>query len=271
MAKIGKCSNRVKCILAYTGQDIEFEGEAICPQCGEVLTEIESKDKDKNIKRWWLILIPVVLVAAFFVVQHFLSDGSKVSGNITPEPSPTSQPSLTPEPSPTPQPSQTPEPSLAPQPSQTPEPSLAPQPSQTLEPSPTPQPSQTPEPSLAPQPSQTLEPSPTPQPSQTPEPSLAPRASIVPTASGQNMVWPDGRTLSHPEHVVQARVTNVESGDDLKMRSGPGTAFEVVVGIPGDQTVSAYDQDQVWDGDTWWVPVEWKSWRGYVGRSFLPK
>jgi hypothetical protein len=24
---------------------------------------------------------------------------------------------------------------------------------------------------------------------------------------------------------------------------------------------------QIWDGDTWWCPVEWKGLRGYVGRS----
>jgi hypothetical protein len=29
--------------------------------------------------------------------------------------------------------------------------------------------------------------------------------------------------------------------------------------------------DQIWDGDTWWCPVEWRGLHGYVGRSHLPK
>jgi hypothetical protein len=51
---------------------------------------------------------------------------------------------------------------------------------------------------------------------------------------------------------------------------GLGTRFAAVASIPSDATdVTAYDQDQIWDGDTWWCPIEWHGYRGYVGRSHL--
>jgi hypothetical protein len=38
-----------------------------------------------------------------------------------------------------------------------------------------------------------------------------------------------------------------------------GNAFGVVAEIPADETdITAFNQDQIWDGDTWWCPVEWK-------------
>jgi hypothetical protein len=82
--------------------------------------------------------------------------------------------------------------------------------------------------------------------------------------------WPDGRTLIHPEHSIRAYVIKVKSGDTLKLRSGPGTRFEAVIEIPRDRTdLIEFDQDPVWDGDTWWYPIEWQGFRGYVGRSYL--
>lgn len=85
-------------------------------------------------------------------------------------------------------------------------------------------------------------------------------------------VWPDGRTLNHPDHFAETHVVNVTGNDTLKLRSGPGTRFKVVTEIPADSTgISAFDQDQVWDGDTWWCPVAWKGFRGYVSRGYLPK
>ena len=83
--------------------------------------------------------------------------------------------------------------------------------------------------------------------------------------------WPDGRILTHPAHFVNTGVAKVKPNDTLKLRSGPGTRFRSVAGIPANATdLSAFDQDQVWDGDTWWCPVEWRGFRGYVGRSHLP-
>jgi outer membrane protein OmpA-like peptidoglycan-associated protein len=74
MAQIGKCSNRVGCTLAYTGQEIRFEGSPICPECGQPLTEI-TKPK-KSSKLWLLIVALLVLLAfaggGFYVVKRFL-------------------------------------------------------------------------------------------------------------------------------------------------------------------------------------------------------
>ncbi len=103
----------------------------------------------------------------------------------------------------------------------------------------------------------------------TPTPSVA--TSIqTPTAIGAK--WPDGRKLLHPDQFVRTRVVNVDANDTLKLRSGPGTSFRIVAEIPADETnITAFNYDQIWDGDTWWCPVEWRGLRGYVGRSHLPK
>ena len=61
MAQIGKCSNRVGCTLAYTGQEIRFEGSPVCPECGQPLTEVAKPRKSS--KLWLLILIPVIFLA----------------------------------------------------------------------------------------------------------------------------------------------------------------------------------------------------------------
>jgi outer membrane protein OmpA-like peptidoglycan-associated protein len=88
MAQIGKCSNRVGCTLAYTGQEIRFEGSPVCPECGQPLTEV-AKPK-KSTKVWLLILIPVLflVVAAvgFYAVEKYFvgSDGAKVTPTATP-------------------------------------------------------------------------------------------------------------------------------------------------------------------------------------------
>jgi len=103
----------------------------------------------------------------------------------------------------------------------------------------------------------------------TPTPSVA-ASTQRPTAIGAK--WPDGRKLLHPDQFVRTRVVNVDANDTLKLRSGPGTSFRIVAEIPADETnITAFNYDQIWDGDTWWCPVEWRGLRGYVGRSHLPK
>jgi len=103
----------------------------------------------------------------------------------------------------------------------------------------------------------------------TPTPSVA-ASTQRPTAIGAK--WPDGRKLLHPDQFVRTRVVNVDANDTLKLRSGPGTSFKVVAEIPaGETNITAFNYDQIWDGDTWWCPVEWRGLRGYVGRSHLPK
>jgi hypothetical protein len=94
------------------------------------------------------------------------------------------------------------------------------------------------------------------------------RATPAPTAN--DATWPDGRILAHPEHCVNAVAVKVKPNDTLKMRGGPGTQFNAVAEIPANANdISAFDKDQVWDGDTWWWPVEWRGFRGYIGRSYL--
>jgi hypothetical protein len=94
------------------------------------------------------------------------------------------------------------------------------------------------------------------------------RATPAPTAS--DATWPDGRILTHPDHCVNAVAVKVKPNDTLKLRGGPGTRFNAVAEIPANANdISAFDQDQVWDGDTWWWPVEWRGFRGYIGRSYL--
>jgi len=47
--------------------------------------------------------------------------------------------------------------------------------------------------------------------------------------------------------------------------------FNVVAAIPADATgILAFYKDIVWDGDTWWYPVEWQDVRGYVSGNYLP-
>jgi hypothetical protein len=93
-------------------------------------------------------------------------------------------------------------------------------------------------------------------------------ATPAPTAN--DAMWPDGRILAHPEHCVNAVAIKVKPNDTLKLRGGPGTRFNAVAEIPANANdILAFDQDQVWDGDTWWWPVKWHGFRGYIGRSYL--
>src|SRR6201981_3587523 len=90
MAQIGKCTNNVGCTLAYTGQEIRFEGSAVCPECGRPLTLL-AKPKTGS-KLWLVILALVVLVAiaggGFYAVERMLtaSDSTKTSPTATPSP-----------------------------------------------------------------------------------------------------------------------------------------------------------------------------------------
>ena len=87
MAQTGKCTNRVGCTLAYTGQEIRFEGSPVCPECGQPLTEI-TKPKKSN-RLWLLILALIVLLAiaggGFYAVERYVvaADGSKASPTAT--------------------------------------------------------------------------------------------------------------------------------------------------------------------------------------------
>jgi hypothetical protein len=99
-----------------------------------------------------------------------------------------------------------------------------------------------------------------------------PYVSYTPEMGHRSAVaWSDGTILLHPTDFVLSGVVNVEPNYALKLRAGPGTRFNVVAAIPADATgILAFDKDAVWDGDTWWYPVEWQGLRGYVSGDYLP-
>jgi outer membrane protein OmpA-like peptidoglycan-associated protein len=86
----GKCTNRAGCTLAYTGDQIRFEGAPICPECGQPLAVIKGSGGAGG-KLWLLILLPILLIgmvaAGYFIVQSLLglngSNGSKSSASAT--------------------------------------------------------------------------------------------------------------------------------------------------------------------------------------------
>jgi S1-C subfamily serine protease len=117
----------------------------------------------------------------------------------------------------------------------------------------------------------------------TPTPSVsaatpAPIGSVVATATppvtemAARAKWPDGRKLIHPDQFVIVPVVNVNTDDTLSLRAAPGTKSKVLTEIPPNaKDIIAFNYDQVWDDDTYWVMVEWHGKLGYVGRSYLPK
>jgi outer membrane protein OmpA-like peptidoglycan-associated protein len=93
MAQIGKCTNNVGCTLAYTGQEIRFEGSAVCPECGRPLTLL-TKPKTSN-KLWLVIVAVVVLVAiaggGFYAVERLISTPDTTKASPTPTATPVAQ------------------------------------------------------------------------------------------------------------------------------------------------------------------------------------
>jgi outer membrane protein OmpA-like peptidoglycan-associated protein len=93
MAQIGKCTNTVGCTLAYTGQEIRFEGSAVCPECGRPLTLL-TKPKTSS-KLWIVILALVVLVAiaggGFYAVERMLTASDTTKASPTPTATPVTQ------------------------------------------------------------------------------------------------------------------------------------------------------------------------------------
>jgi len=108
------------------------------------------------------------------------------------------------------------------------------------------------------------------EPTATPIPLPTPTARATLKPDYSNTKWPDDRLLIHPEHFIKAHVINVSADDTLALRSGPGTSFEPITEMPANGSdITAFDQDKVWDGDSWWYPVVWHGFRGYVGRHYL--
>src|SRR5258708_11689438 len=110
----------------------------------------------------------------------------------------------------------------------------------------------------------------------TPSPQVIVSPSVIPTQTPDGKMpdgkMPDGRTLVHPEHFQKTYVVNVSRNDTLKLRNGPGSKFAVLAEIPANASdVWVFYDDQFWDGDTCWCPVDWKAIRGYISRHYLPK
>src|ERR1700756_643219 len=74
MAQIGKCTNNVGCTLAYTGQEIRFEGSAVCPECGRPLTLLA---KPKTGSKLRLVLLALVVLVACAVGAFLGVDGMR--------------------------------------------------------------------------------------------------------------------------------------------------------------------------------------------------
>jgi outer membrane protein OmpA-like peptidoglycan-associated protein len=91
MAQIGKCTNTVGCTLAYTGQEIRFEGSAVCPECGRPLTLVT---KPKTTSKLWLVIVALVVLVAiagggFYVVERLLATPTTSNTSDTTKTSPT--------------------------------------------------------------------------------------------------------------------------------------------------------------------------------------
>ncbi|MFV0334118.1 MAG: SH3 domain-containing protein [Tropicimonas sp.] len=69
-----------------------------------------------------------------------------------------------------------------------------------------------------------------------------------------------------------AEVTGVDKGDMLKLRSGPGTGYRVVVGLPNGTMVRNHGCTRV--GSTPWCKVslnDVRQLRGYVSGHYLKR
>jgi uncharacterized protein YraI len=77
-------------------------------------------------------------------------------------------------------------------------------------------------------------------------------------------------TIAEPNGYYE--VVGVEGDDMLKMRSGPGTGFGIIVGLPNGTVVRLHGCDQT--GGTRWCKVSLKQsrgLRGYVSWAYLKK
>ena len=75
-----------------------------------------------------------------------------------------------------------------------------------------------------------------------------------------------------PIQTGQYEVYGVEDGDMLKLRAGPGTGYNVVVGLPNTTVLRVYDCQPT--GGTRWCSVSLLNTpktRGHVSRAYLRK
>ncbi len=67
-------------------------------------------------------------------------------------------------------------------------------------------------------------------------------------------------------------VVGVEDGDMLKLRSGPGTGYRVIVGLPNGAVLKLHECQQI--GSNEWCKVslrETRALKGYVSWHYLQK
>ncbi|MEM6375049.1 MAG: SH3 domain-containing protein [Pseudomonadota bacterium] len=103
----------------------------------------------------------------------------------------------------------------------------------------------------------------------TPLPSLHRLATAL--AVSVSTVWlaPD-RAAANPLGLHE--VTGVETGDMLKLRAGPGTGYDVIVGLPNGTALRVHRCQRL--GGTRWCEVSLdraRALKGFVSESYLQK
>jgi len=81
-----------------------------------------------------------------------------------------------------------------------------------------------------------------------------------------------GAEPAHASSVGYYEVVGVEDDDMLKMRAGPGTGYNVIVGLPNGTVLRIHNCEQI--GGTQWCKVSLKQSRGlkgYVSWHYLQK
>lgn len=134
MAKrVGKCTNYASCQLAFQNADIEAEGDFVCPECGQPLTDAtptgpKSKPPAKMILYGGIGIAAIIVLILGVVLFAKACGGPKEDRTVnvesptpTPTPTPTPEPEVTATPTPPPifgipeeTPSETPSPSPSP-------------------------------------------------------------------------------------------------------------------------------------------------------------
>ncbi|MEM9910814.1 MAG: SH3 domain-containing protein [Pseudomonadota bacterium] len=77
---------------------------------------------------------------------------------------------------------------------------------------------------------------------------------------------------SHATSLGLHKVAGVDEGDMLKLRAGPGTGYDVIVGLPNGTEVRVHNCERL--GGTRWCRVSLeraRALKGFVSESYLRK
>lgn len=95
------------------------------------------------------------------------------------------------------------------------------------------------------------------------------RRAIIVALAAAALVTP-GADPAQAEPVGDYQVNGVEGDDMLKLRAGPGTGYNVILGLPNGTVLRLHSCEQT--GSTRWCKVSLKQARGlkgYVSRGYL--